>query len=305
MDLNRLAKAIVKTAKQGTPKSVAFEITKKCNLHCKHCYRRDFSGRDLSDKKWIEVFKNLDEEGYVQAGWVGGEPMLRKDLIAKGRRFFQVNAVVTNGTIPLPKWPDVLFGVSVDGNRKIYKEIRGEFIPNQYELVTNNILDGIKNGNKVFVLMTIHKINQGIIEEFVENWHKKNVTGVIFDFYTPQINESKNSIWLGWKERDKVIDRIMKLRKKYGKFLPWNPPSLMKKMKSDVCKRYTNNCPKTSMSPDKKKLKLNYKGNRLYPCIMGRENIKDSKIDCDRCGCIFAFPFGWQGYLTSIKTAFF
>ena len=130
-------------------------------------------------------------------------------------KFFPINAVITNGTIPLPKWNDVLFGVSVDGTKGIYREIRGNFLKDQYERVRKNILDGIKNGGKVFVLMTIHKINESIIEEFVEDWRKQGVTGVILDFYTPQVDEPNDPIWLVFKDRDKVIDRILKLRKNY------------------------------------------------------------------------------------------
>lgn len=304
MNFINFAKTISKAAKHGTAKSASFEITKHCNLQCKHCYRRDFSGQDLSDKKWLQIFKRLSDEGYAQAGWVGGEPLLRKNLIAKGKEYFHINAVITNGTIPLPRWPDTLFGVSVDGTEEIYKKIRGEYLNNQYQIVKQNIKKGIENGNHVFVLMTIHQINQAIIEEFVDYWHNENVSGVVLDFYTPQADEKKETIWLDWEKRDEVIDRIVKLRNKYGTFLPWNDPATLNKMRSKNCKKYTDQCRQLNTSPSKNRLKLNYKGNRLYPCIMGMENPNESKIDCDRCGCIFAFPLSWQAKLTSIKTAF-
>ena len=169
MNFKKLSTALYQTIKHGTTKSLGIEVTKKCNLRCKHCYRRDFTGKDLSIKEWTKIFKKLKSQGYIQAGWVGGEPLLRQDLIKEGKKYFPINAVITNGTIPLPKWTDTLFGVSVDGTPEIYKEIRGEFIKDQYKLVENNILNGIENGNNVLVLMTIHKINQHCLEEFVEN----------------------------------------------------------------------------------------------------------------------------------------
>ena len=100
-------------------KGVGFEITKNCNLKCKHCYRRDFQGEDLSDEKWIEIFKKLKDKGCSQAAWAGGEPLLRKRLIEVGKEYFPINVLITNGTIPLPKWEDVLFGVSLDGMPEI------------------------------------------------------------------------------------------------------------------------------------------------------------------------------------------
>jgi len=304
MKTKQLFRTLQKLALNRQMKAVAFEITKNCNLKCKHCYRRDFKGQDLTDKQWINIFKKLEKQGFIQAGWCGGEPLLRKELIEKGKKYFPINALITNGTISIPKWNDMLFGVSVDGTPDIYEKIRGNTIKNQYNVVKNNILEAIKNGNTVFALMTIHKINQGVLEEFAESWFKRSVSGVIFDFYTPQIDEPKDTIWLSFKERDKVIERIMKLRKKYGEFLPWNTPEMLNKMKSENCKIHTDNCRKQAFEKEPTSLKLNFKGKRMYPCIMGAGSLKEAKIDCDRCGCIFAFPADKQALWTSFKTIF-
>jgi MoaA/NifB/PqqE/SkfB family radical SAM enzyme len=302
--ITRLFRTISGIAKCRAAKAVSFEITKTCNLHCQHCYRRDFEGDDLSDDEWIKKFQEFKDKGYIQAAWVGGEPLLRRNLLEIGRNYFPINAIITNGTIPMPKWNDCLFGVSVDGTKEIYEKIRGNVLIDQYEKVRSNILDAVKNGNKVFVLMTIHKINQGAIEEFVKDWKGQGARGVILDFYTPQVNEPNNSIWLGFRGRDKVIDRISALRKKYGEFLPWNTPLVIDKMRSSKCPKATGNCRKWSLAQDPVSLRLNFKGKRMYPCIMGAQDLKDATIDCGRCGCIFAFLFDVQSYWTSLKTIF-
>jgi MoaA/NifB/PqqE/SkfB family radical SAM enzyme len=285
-------------------KAISFEITKKCNLQCKHCYRTDFNGEDLSDEEWIRIFTKSREQGFIQACWVGGEPLLRKNLIEVGKKFFPINAIITNGTIPLPVWSDTLFGVSVDGTEEVYKKIRGAFLEDQYERVKKNIMDGVRAGNKVYVLMTIYRLNKDVIEKFVENWHKEGVTGVILDFYTPSLNELNDPLWLGFDERDRIIGKIFALRKKYGDFLPWNTPGVLNNMKSANCKANTDRCRAQAFIKDPNSLKLNFKGNRMYPCVMGAERLEDAKIDCERCGCIFAFHFDRQAIGTSLKTVF-
>ena len=109
----------------------SIDVTKECNLRCEHCYF--FEGGDgeapayvgqpeLSVDQWIEKLEQLRstrsrlEFPFFQCTWVGGEPLVRKELIERGRHFFRHNTVVTNGTIPLPDWPDVKWYVSIDGD---------------------------------------------------------------------------------------------------------------------------------------------------------------------------------------------
>jgi len=290
-------------ASQGKIKGAGFEITKNCNLKCKHCYRRDFQGEDLTDEKWLEIFKNLKDKGYSQVAWAGGEPLLRKKLIGFGKEYFPINVLITNGTIPLPQWDDVLFGVSLDGTPAIYEKIRGSSLKGQYDLVKKNILDGVKNGNKIYVLMTLNKLNKNVLEEFTKLWLNTGVKGMIFDFYTPQKDKINDPLWLSFKERDEVIEQISQLRKQYEDFLPWNTQGVLEKMKSKNCKKYTDKC--QQQTSNEGLIKLSYKGKRLFPCVMGAESLAEAKIDCDRCGCIFAFPFDSQALWTSIKAIFF
>lgn len=220
----------------------------------------------------------------------------------KRERFFPVNAVITNGTLKLPEWQDVLFGVSVDGTEKIYTKIRGQSINNQYQVVRQNIIKGLADGNKVFVLMTIHKLNEAVIEEFTSDWLKVGVKGLIFDFYTPQKDDYDDPIWVPLKERDVIIERLRKLRKKYGERLPWNTPAVLENMSSRHCLASTTACRQKGLREKPSSLKLNFKGKRMYPCIMGAENLKQATIDCSRCGCIFAYPQDKRALWSSLKT---
>ncbi len=62
------------------------------------------------DIQWDEPFDtHIDMEKFKEMGtswnktrsvtWIGGEPLLRKDLIEKGKKYFAHNLIVTNGLI--------------------------------------------------------------------------------------------------------------------------------------------------------------------------------------------------------------
>ncbi len=59
------------------------ELTYACPLHCPYCsnpvkYPR---GEELSAEEWARVFKEASELGVLQAGFSGGEPLQRLDLV--------------------------------------------------------------------------------------------------------------------------------------------------------------------------------------------------------------------------------
>ena len=108
----------------GVPRNAfgSIDVTQKCNLRCKHCYffEHEQPERALSVDEWVALLEGWKrtrsrwEFPFYQCSWVGGEPLLRPEVIARCRKFFRYNLVVTNGTLPLPDWPDVDFYVSVD-----------------------------------------------------------------------------------------------------------------------------------------------------------------------------------------------
>lgn len=79
------------------------EITKRCNLRCRHCYYFDGSlrGPELGTTQWISVFQRLQRLGARRLWLSGGEPLLRHDLLVlleEARRLGFEVGVATNGT---------------------------------------------------------------------------------------------------------------------------------------------------------------------------------------------------------------
>lgn len=301
--MNRLVSTLLRMAKAGDLEAASIEVTNRCNLRCRHCYRQQHGERDLSPEGWIKVFEELKKRHVVSMTYLGGEPLLRPRIIEIGRTYFPLNVVITNGTIPFPVWNDVIFGVSVDGTKGMHELVRGDYFHGmQYERIRSHVLQGVEKRLKIYALMTISHLNKHNIVDFIEEWQATGISGVILDFYTPMKNNRHDDHWIELKERDHVIDLLIKLRKRYGRFLPWNTPRMLSTMLSTNCGQHTQNCRRYS---SKARLHFNSRGRSLHPCVMGRESETEADIDCDRCGCIVAFPFDFQFKLNSLRMVFF
>ena len=64
------------------PFSVAWQITSRCNLRCKHCYYidKDYSSKEITKERFKEILDELNELGIVEINLTGGEPFIRKDI---------------------------------------------------------------------------------------------------------------------------------------------------------------------------------------------------------------------------------
>ncbi|MEW6358611.1 MAG: radical SAM protein [Planctomycetota bacterium] len=251
----------------------SIDITCRCNLHCKHCYFME-QGYDseLSEEQWFQKFDEWRRNGFpfYQCSWVGGEPLLRKDLVAKGMKYFKSNVIATNGTIPLPDWPDVNFYVSVDGTAEYYRQMRGRDF---YERIKKN---ADRPDLKVVASMVVAKNNYHCIPDLLAEWSRTAVKGIMFQFYTP-IRGHTDDLWPGFELRDRILDDLLRYKKIYGDFIDL-PESLFRLMKSDRCKPITANCLYRTQA-----FCYDPMGRVKRPCMMG------PKADCSRCGCVLPF----------------
>ncbi|MDD5694068.1 MAG: radical SAM protein [Bacteroidales bacterium] len=121
----------------SAPNSVIFEVTRECNLSCKHCLVS--AGNILSDELTLdEVFRILDQLKEMKAFTVnfgGGEPFMRKDFMDILRYasskylgiIISTNGYFIDDTI-LDQLEDIkAFSVqiSVDGLRNTHDRFRG------------------------------------------------------------------------------------------------------------------------------------------------------------------------------------
>lgn len=254
---------------------MGIDITHRCNLSCSHCYfSKQHYETELSSEQWISKFENLKREGFpfLICGWIGGEPLLRKDLVEKGKRYFKSNVVFTNGTIALPHWPDVTFSVSVHGTEDYYYRMSGA-TRGVYQRIKENVG---RDDLNVIIAFCVTRLNYECIEEMLEEWSQTSIKGIAFEFYTPMKGEG-NELWLDWHERDRIIDQLQSLRKTYGDFI-WVSDRLYRLMKSDLSYKITQNCPFSKIG-----FAFDPMGIQKVPCQLG------PMADCSRCGCILPF----------------
>ncbi|MBW1973487.1 MAG: radical SAM protein [Deltaproteobacteria bacterium] len=253
----------------------SIDVTYRCNLNCKHCYYKKQNYHDeLSLEEWGKKFEALKKEGFpfLICGWLGGEPLLRPELIELGKRYFKSNVIFTNGTIELPSWNDCTFSVSIHGTEPYYREITGA-PKGTYERIKEQAQ---RRDIHMVISFCVTKVNFECIPDMLAEWSKTNAQKIVFEFYTP-FKGGNNWLWLDWDERDRVLDLIKKLKKEYGDFIGLSYREI-ELMYSNKARQITSNCPFKEIG-----FTFDAKGNEKKPCAMG------NFADCDRCGCILPF----------------
>ena len=252
---------------------MSVDVTYRCNFRCLHCYlgRQDHTS-EFSVDKWIAHLEKMKSRGkplYI-CSWLGGEPLLRPEVIEAGKSYFKSNLVFTNGTLELPNWSDCTFVVSVPGTKIHYQELTGAD-GKTYDLVKDH---ANRPDLDVIVSFCITRKNVSSILSFLLEWQKDTkIQGVFFEFHTPRMGEGKE-FWLDWPERDYVIDTLLALKRTYGDFI-YNTFQMLELMRSQPLQNILSDCPFTYVG-----LSLDPMGHPKYPCTLGPE------ADCDRCGCI-------------------
>ena len=110
-----------------------------------------------------------DGFSFYQCTWVGGEPLLRPEIIELGRRCFKYNTVTTNGSIPLPDWKDVSCYISVDGGRDTHDRMRNT--PGLHDSIQQTIaqIDGLK----ITIAYCITRDNVTEVTECLQEWSRR------------------------------------------------------------------------------------------------------------------------------------
>ncbi len=133
----RGAAARARFAGAGRP-VVVWNVTRRCNLHCQHCYASAQNGRhpeELTPGEGHALIEELGRYGVPAVIFSGGDPLLRPDLLDRVRHAADVGihpAISTNGTLidgvlarRLRTAKVGYVGVSVDGIGALHDRFRG------------------------------------------------------------------------------------------------------------------------------------------------------------------------------------
>ena len=85
----------------GLPIAGTFELTPRCNFHCKMCYvhlsreEQERRGKELTAEQWLQIAREAKDAGMVFLLLTGGEPLLRPDFPEIYRQLKAMGFIIT------------------------------------------------------------------------------------------------------------------------------------------------------------------------------------------------------------------
>jgi MoaA/NifB/PqqE/SkfB family radical SAM enzyme len=258
-------------------------ITNRCTLSCKLCFiyreknpndRRAEMDTPIMLGKLAELQKR---HGIQHMLWMGGEPLLRPDVLREGVALFAANTVTTNGTLEPIDLPDCNYVISIDGPPEINDAVRGK---GTFKKVMNTLARIPKQFRpKIICQCVVTKQNEHVLAELVEILRPSRADGMTFSFYVPSSNDTSNLTWDSLQRRDNAVDTVIELKKQYPDFI-WNKSRALELTRSEKAPAVTANCPSKQLVMP---LYL-ADGEFVTPfCCHGND------VDCDLCGSWVVF----------------
>ncbi len=209
---------ITKPQKLIAPFLIVWNVTKKCNLRCKHCYANatpQGAPDELTTEEKKQVIDQLDEAGVVTIAFSGGEPLMAPDIFEifkyTAEKGMYVN-VATNGTLITPevarKMKESGVGyveVSLDSpNPEEHDEFRG--VKGAWKLAVQGIKNAKEAGLCTGIAYTVTKQNLPRVPEMVKLARDLGVCTMIFFNFVP-VGRGKEiqAMDLGPKEREELM----------------------------------------------------------------------------------------------------
>lgn len=143
MDCEHIFPQQLKEPPKRTPTSGTFELTVRCNLHCKMCLFRhadcensQLKSQELTAEQWVDMARQAAEAGTFSLLITGGEPMLRPDFCEIWEGVYKQGFLITlytNATLVTPqimetlrKYPPHKIGVTLYGaSPETYQKVCG------------------------------------------------------------------------------------------------------------------------------------------------------------------------------------
>ena len=198
---------------------VVWNITRRCNLYCKHCYASSTikpSPSELSTQEAKNLIDGLAELGVGVLLFSGGEPLLREDLLEIIEHAHARNircAISTNGTLITQKIAHSLkeagiiyVGVSIDGDRETHNQLRGKGC---FEAALEGLRICQQVGIPVGVRFTINKLNYHSLDDVLSFVMKEKIPRFCM-YHLVYTGRADKEMDIDNKERRKVIDYLIR-----------------------------------------------------------------------------------------------
>jgi len=179
-----------------TPLVVKWEITKRCNLACMHCYASagESAKSELTTREARHLLTRFDELNVLNIVFTGGEPFARSDLMSLLELCYDRSIcvdVLTNGTLitevvseKLSQLAPHSIQVSIDGATPgTHDRLRG--VKGAFDRTIEAIKYLVKAKVRTTISCTFHKGNIAELESIYHLVRQLGVQGLLFGFIYP------------------------------------------------------------------------------------------------------------------------
>ena len=170
---------------------VVWNVTRQCNLKCRHCYAQAQGKKpkgELTTQEGKILLDDLSAFGAPVILFSGGEPLLRPDLpelaqyaVDKGMRA----VISTNGTLITPDLAKILkkvglsyVGISLDGMEAVNDRFRG--VTGAFAQALAGIRNCREAGIKVGLRFTINRLNEDQVAPIFDLLQTEDIPRVCF-----------------------------------------------------------------------------------------------------------------------------
>ena len=213
-------------AGEHIPPLLIASITSSCNLHCAGCYARGIHSTNdeipeaqLTAGEWDSIFREAEELGISFIMLVGGEPLLRKDIIRKASDHPDILfPIFTNGTYIdeeyfklFDRCRNLVPVISMEGGRVQTDARRGEGI---YDLLLDNMRT-FREKNMIFgasITVTTENVREVSSDAFLRELAEMGCKLVVYIEYVPT-SEDDSHLAPTDQERSYLDSEIIRLRK--------------------------------------------------------------------------------------------
>ena len=170
---------------------IAWNVTRRCNLHCAHCYTDSFDRQyegELTTEEAKAVIDDLADFGAPVILFSGGEPLLRPDLpeLVERAQARGIRSVIsTNGTLlihavarELKELGVSYVGVSIDGPQPVHDRFRG--MTGAYQEAIQGIRNCREVGLRVGLRVTLTQFSYANLTDIFDIVDTEDIPRVCF-----------------------------------------------------------------------------------------------------------------------------
>jgi AdoMet-dependent heme synthase len=180
---------------------VAFELTHKCNLRCKHCYNSENlkkAKKEMNTEQVFSALKKLKDFGVEKVKFGGGEPLLRDDFFeiwdfASNLGFdggFSTNGLLIQKNMQnLEKHKIDKIQISLDNIKNKHDDFRN--YSGLFEIVEKSIKELNKNNVKINIATTLTAYNHNDLQNIFGFCIENKISKWKIMKYIPQNNSDE------------------------------------------------------------------------------------------------------------------